>query len=73
MGQIERLLTETHVSGARVQVVEGTPHAAIAEVAEELKAELLVIGKSRLGVAEYLGTTSERLLHGVNSDVVSIA
>jgi nucleotide-binding universal stress UspA family protein len=73
LGQIERLLTETHISGARVQIVEGTPHTAIAEVTKELKAELLVIGKSRLDVAEYLGTTSERLLHSVNSDVVSIA
>jgi len=70
---MERLLDETRIRDARVQVAEGTPHAAIIETVATLGVELLVIGKSQPDVDEYLGTTSERLLHGVNCDVISIA
>ena len=43
-----------------------------AHAVDDLNAEFLIIGKVKPGVANYLGTTAERLIHSVNTDIVSV-
>lgn len=70
---MQRLVKENGVNCEAIHIVGGIASIAINDLVEELHAEFLVIGKIRPGVASFLGTTAELLLHSVNSDVVSIA
>jgi len=55
-----------------VHIVEGTPAAAISSVAEQIEADLIIIGTvGRTGIkARMVGNTSERILDHTRADVL---
>jgi universal stress protein E len=59
----------------RVHAVEGTPHRGIASVADELGADILVIGCANRNVNEggsIIGDTAQRIIDAVDTDLVVI-
>lgn len=73
--RVDDLAREAGVRFRNLCADEGRPHQVIARLVDETNAELLVIGThARDGVAGVLlGNTSERILHNVATDVVTLA
>lgn len=69
---LERLAEETRAEVTAVHALPGIPWQVVSELIDQVGAECLVIGRVKASVHWYLDTTSERLLHGVHSDVVSV-
>ena len=61
------------VDAENVYVRMGTPDAEIRSLADELKADLIVIGThGRHGLGLLLGSTANAVLHGVGCDVLVV-
>jgi universal stress protein E len=59
----------------RVHSVEGTPHRGIAQVAQEIEADILVIGRANRNLKEggsIIGDTAQRIIDEVDTDLVVI-
>lgn len=71
---LQQLADAYSLSAEQLHVVEGLPEHAIPELAEELDAELVVIGTiGRTGFsAALLGNTAEHLIDQLNCDVLAI-
>lgn len=72
--RVNRLVAQAGVDFDRLVADEGQPTQVIGRLVEETEAEMLVIGThAREGVTGILlGNTSERLLHAVATDVVTV-
>jgi universal stress protein E len=72
--RVNRLVDQAGVDFDRLVADEGQPTQVIGRLVEETEAEMLVIGThAREGVTGILlGNTSERLLHAVATDVVTV-
>jgi universal stress protein A len=54
-------------------LIFGRPEAEIHRVAEELEADLIVVGShGRHGLALLLGSTANGVLHGAKTDVLAV-
>ncbi len=61
------------VQGANQHLVFGRPDSEIHRVAEEVRADLIVVGShGRHGLALLLGSTANGVLHGANCDVLAV-
>ena len=60
--------------GVDRKVVEGTPHEALLEVAQDMGVDLIVLGARRMGAvkAAALGSTSHRVVHDASVPVTII-
>lgn len=71
--KLTSLGTEFGIASGDVYVRMGSPAAEIRALAEELKADLIVIGThGRHGLGLLLGSTANAVLHGVDSDVLVV-
>ena len=71
--KLKTLGAEYGVSAADVYVRMGAPAAEIRALADELKADLIVIGThGRHGLGLLLGSTANAVLHGVSCDVLVV-
>lgn len=72
----ERLLTVVRERGlpeACYQVETGNPRSEILRIAEEIKADLVVLGShGRHGLALLLGSTASSVLHHASCDVLAV-
>ncbi|MES1240011.1 MAG: universal stress protein [Acidobacteriota bacterium] len=72
-GQIEKLeLGAPELAGSMVQV--GAPHRILTEIAQEIGADLIVVGATGSGpfAAELLGSTADRVLRKVSCPVLIV-
>lgn len=61
------------IPAERQHLIFGRPEAEIHRVAEELEADLIVVGShGRHGIALLLGSTANGVLHGANTDVLAV-
>jgi len=74
MQRLQELLErEALTSGVETVVVAGRTKNEIARVAEQDKVDLIVVGThGRHGLAALLGSTSDRILHSVSCDVLTV-
>lgn len=72
--QLEELLErEALSSGVETVVVSGRPKIEITRVAEQVKADLIVVGEhGRHGLASLLGSTTDRVLHNASCNVLTV-
>lgn len=64
---------ETGVPAERVHVLTGNPAFEIRRLADELQADLIVIGShGRHGLGLLLGSTANGVLHGARCDVLTV-
>ena len=70
---LARLAKELGVDDARCEVTLGSTGAEIRRHAEELDADLIVVGShGRHGLALLLGSTANAVLHGAKCDVLAV-
>ena len=69
-----KTLCEKHsISEDCIHVVVGFPNTMIHSVAEEISADLIVVGShGRHGLALLLGSTANGVLHGASCDVLAV-
>lgn len=68
---MERMLQQTGLP--RGEVLAGDPKASIHRLAEEMEAEVIVVGShGRHGLALLLGSTANGVLHGAPCDVLAV-
>ena len=71
--QLEELGREFGIEAARAHVVLGAPAHEVRQCAQELGADLIVIGThGRHGLGLLLGSTANGVLHGVDCDVLAV-
>lgn len=71
--RIAELAAEAGVSAANVHLEQGHPATEIKSVAEQIGADLIVIGThGRHGLGLLLGSTANGVLHGVKCDVLTV-
>jgi len=71
--QLKRFAEENHIATDRQHIVLGRPEVEIHALAEELEADLIVVGShGRYGLALLLGSTANGVLHGANCDVLAV-
>lgn len=71
--QVEALGSELSVDKERQHVVLGRPEAEIHQLAEDLQADLIIVGShGRHGLALLLGSTANGVLHGAKCDVLAV-
>lgn len=71
--QIAKAAAKIDVPAERQHVVLGQPAAEIHRLADELEADLIVIGShGRHGLALLLGSTANGVLHGARCDVLAV-
>ena len=71
--QLTRLCAGHKIAGQDVLVRLGAPATEIRALAEELQAELIVIGThGKHGLGLLLGSTANAVLHGVQCDVLAV-
>jgi len=65
---------ETHgIPAERQHIVLGRPEVEIHSTAEEVGAELIVVGShGRYGLALLMGSTANGVLHGASCDVLAV-
>jgi universal stress protein A len=67
------LATRNGVDASAVNVIIGTPAVEIRRMAEELDADLIVLGThGRHGLGLMLGSTANAVLHGAPCDVLAV-
>lgn len=71
--QLERFAGECNVSTERQHIVLGRPEVEIHATAEEVGADLIVVGShGRYGLALLMGSTANGVLHGATCDVLAV-
>ena len=71
--QLERFSEEAGVSEEQQHIVMGRPEVEIHALAEELEADLIVVGShGRYGLALLMGSTANGVLHGATCDVLAV-
>jgi len=71
--QVEALGNELSVDKDKQHVVLGRPEAEVHQLAEELQADLIIVGShGRHGLALLLGSTANGVLHGAKCDVLAV-
>ncbi|WP_018232622.1 universal stress protein [Thioalkalivibrio thiocyanodenitrificans] len=71
--RLERLLTHTDEARLPREVVTGVPHLEITRIAEQLSADLIVLGSSsRTGLGRLLGSTARSLFNHAPCDVLAV-
>lgn len=70
---LQRKRDDFQLNRARVQVEAGSVKSEILRVAEEIKADLIMVGThGRHGVGLLLGSTANSVLHGTPCDVLAV-
>ncbi len=71
--QLQRFAESNGVDEAHRHIVMGRPEVEIHSLAEELKADLIVVGShGRHGLALLMGSTANGVLHGAKRDVLAV-
>ena len=71
--QLEKFGIEQGVPENRQRVVLGKPEVEIHALAEEIGADLIVVGShGRYGLALLMGSTANGVLHGASCDVLAV-
>ncbi|MCV6614708.1 MAG: universal stress protein [Cellvibrionaceae bacterium] len=71
--KLAALASQYGIDAEHCNVVVGQPASEIHRVADEDKADLIVVGShGRSGLALLLGSTSNGVLHGANCDVLAV-
>ena len=71
--QLEQFAGQHGISTDRRHVVLGQPEVEIHALAEELGADLIVVGShGRYGLALLMGSTANGVLHGASCDVLAV-
>lgn len=71
--QLRKAAVQLNVPPERQRVVLGQPATEIHRLAEELEADLIIIGShGRHGLALLLGSTANGVLHGASCDVLAV-
>lgn len=71
--QLKQLAAEYGIAGDNCHIKLGAPAVEIRALAEELAADLIVIGThGRHGLGLLLGSTANAVLHGVKCDVLAV-
>ena len=71
--QVEALGNELSIDKEHQHLVLGRPEAEIHRLAEELQADLIIVGShGRHGLALLLGSTANGVLHGAKCDVLAV-
>ena len=71
--QLQRFAESHGVDEAHRHIVMGRPEVEIHSLAEELKADLIVVGShGRHGLALIMGSTANGVLHGAKRDVLAV-
>ncbi len=71
--QLESLGTSKRIPAKRQHVLIGKPASEIRRLAEDIKADLIVLGShSRHGLGLILGSTANGVLHGSPCDVLTV-
>lgn len=70
---LQKLASETGTDNSHLHVTLGRPAEEIKSTAEQLKADLIVVGShGRHGLGLMLGSTSNGVLHGSPCDVLTV-
>ena len=71
--QLERFAAECNVPADQQHIVLGRPEVEIHGKAEEIDADLIVVGShGRYGLALLMGSTANGVLHGASCDVLAV-
>jgi universal stress protein A len=71
--QLERFAAECDVPADQQHIVLGRPEVEIHGKAEEIDADLIVVGShGRYGLALLMGSTANGVLHGASCDVLAV-
>lgn len=71
--QLKRFAETNGIDGAHQHIVLGKPEVEIHSTAEELGADLVVVGShGRYGLALLMGSTANGVLHGATCDVLAV-
>ncbi len=71
--QLQRFAQKHGIDAARQHIVLGRPEVEIHAMAEELGADLIVLGShGRYGLALLMGSTANGVLHGASCDVLAV-
>ena len=71
--QLERFSAECQVTEDQQHIVLGRPEVEIHSKAEEIGADLIVVGShGRYGLALLMGSTANGVLHGASCDVLAV-
>lgn len=70
---LQRKRDDFHLNRASVRIEAGSVKSEILRVAEEIKADLILVGThGRHGVGLLLGSTANAILHGTPCDVLAV-
>ena len=69
-----KLLRETKLPNERVHILQGSPEDVIAETANKIQADIVVIGtRNRRGISAMMrGNTSEKVISRVRQDIITL-
>lgn len=71
--QLRRFGENNGIEAARQHIVLGKPEVEIHSTAEEIGADLIVVGShGRYGLALLMGSTAKGVLHGASCDVLAV-
>lgn len=71
--QLKKFAAENNIAPERQHIVLGRPEVEIHALAEELEADLIVVGShGRYGLALLMGSTANGVLHGASCDVLAV-
>jgi universal stress protein A len=71
--QLDRFAADCNVPADRQHIVLGRPEVEIHSTAEDINADLIVVGShGRYGLALLLGSTANGVLHGASCDVLAV-
>lgn len=71
--QLQRFAENSNIDEAHRHIVMGRPEVEIHAMAEELTADLIVVGShGRHGLALLMGSTANGVLHGAKRDVLAV-
>jgi len=71
--QLTAFASKYNIPGENQHIVIGRPESEIHSTAEELGAELIIVGShGRHGLALILGSTANGVLHGASCDVLAV-
>jgi len=71
--QLQRFATQHSIDAAHQHIVLGRPEVEIHAMAEQVGADLIVVGShGRYGLALLMGSTANGVLHGATCDVLAV-
>ena len=71
--QLQRFAENSNIDKDHRHIVMGRPEVEIHAMAEEIKADLIVVGShGRHGLALLMGSTANGVLHGAKRDVLAV-